>query len=49
LYLNGVPEPDVIYGQPENAMDLNFTHAYPSTASLTYGRQFSPFTFHDMV
>jgi hypothetical protein len=45
LYPDGVPEPSVIYGQPENAMDLNFTHAYPSIAGLIYGGQFSPFTF----
>jgi hypothetical protein len=48
-YSNGVPEPSVIYGQPENAMDLNFSHAYPSIAGLTYGGQSSPFTFHDIA
>jgi hypothetical protein len=48
LYPNGMPEPYVIYGQPENALDLNFSHAYPSIKSLTFGSQFSPFTFADM-
>jgi hypothetical protein len=45
LYPDGVPEPSIIYGQPENALDLNFSHAYPSMTGLTYGGQFSPFTF----
>lgn len=45
LYPDGVPEPSVIYGQPENALDLNFSRAFPSMTGLTYGGQFSPFTF----
>ncbi|HEY3272718.1 MAG TPA: hypothetical protein VGJ92_03090 [Methanocella sp.] len=49
LYPNGISAPSVIYGQPENAMDLNFSHAYPSIAGLTYGSGFSPFTFHDIT
>jgi hypothetical protein len=28
-YLGGASDPSVIYGQPENALDLNFSHAYP--------------------
>lgn len=48
LYPDGVSEPDVIYGQPENALDLNFSHAFPWVTGLTYGGQDSPFTFADM-
>jgi hypothetical protein len=49
LYPNGVPEPAVINGQPENAMDLNFSHSYPSIAGLAYGGKFSPFTFKGLA
>ncbi len=48
LYPDGVARPSVIYGQPENAMDLNFSHAYPFATGLTYGGQDSPFTFIDL-
>jgi|AGTN01.3.fsa_nt_gi hypothetical protein len=48
LYPDGVARPSVIYGQPENAMDLNFSHAYPFATGLTYGGQNSPFTFIDL-
>lgn len=29
LYPNGVPEPGIIYGDPENAMLTNFAYSYP--------------------
>lgn len=41
----GATDPAVIRGQPENAMDLNFSHAFPSMSGLIYGSRFSPFTF----
>jgi hypothetical protein len=49
LYPDGPHEPDIIYGQPENAMDLNFSHAFPWATGLTYGGQRSPFTFKDLA
>jgi hypothetical protein len=45
VYPNDVSDPSVINGQPENALDMNFSHAFPSIASMTYGGHFSPFTF----
>ncbi len=48
LYPNGVPEPNVIYGDPENALVTNFSYAFPWMNGLKYGGQPSPFTFADL-
>jgi hypothetical protein len=48
LYPDGIARPDVIYGQPENALDLNFSHAYPNVAGLAYNSGLSPFKFVDL-
>ena len=45
LYPNGIPEPNVIYGAPENALVTNFSYAFPWINGLKYGGQSSPFTF----
>lgn len=44
-YSDSFPLPEVIYGDPENALITNFSYAYPSMTGLTYGGQFSPFSF----
>jgi hypothetical protein len=44
-YPDNIPRPGVIYGDPENALITNFSYAYPSMTGLTYGGQFSPFSF----
>jgi hypothetical protein len=49
LSLGGGSDPSIIYGQPENAMDLNFSHAFPFINSMTYGGPSSPFTFHNII
>ena len=48
-YPDGIPRPDVIYGDPENALVTNFTYAFPSIIGLTYGGQDSPFSFYEIT